>query len=102
MKRHRGIVCLAVSAALSVLGVACGGGSDADRVSESQSQPSVDSLVSRHIEARGGQERLEAIETLSMSGRATTGPGQEASVSREGKPPRRIRTEFTFPGVTSL
>lgn len=102
MKRHRGIVCLAVSVALLVLVVACGAGHEASPESESVSEPSVDSLVSGHIEARGGRERLETIATLSMSGRATTGPGQEASVSREVRPHGRIRTEFTFQGVTSV
>jgi hypothetical protein len=62
----------------------------------------VDSLIARHIEARGGMERLQAIETLRMTGRAVAGPGQEALVTREVRPPNRIRTEFAFQGVTAV
>lgn len=62
----------------------------------------VDSLIARHLEARGGVHRLEAIQTLSMSGRAIAGPGLEALVTREVRPPGRIRTEFAHQGVTAV
>ncbi len=62
----------------------------------------VDALIARHIEARGGMERLEAVKTLSMSGRAIAKPGQEALITREVRPPGRIRTEFTHQGVTAI
>ena len=70
--------------------------------SQTVDSPTVDSLVARHIEARGGAERLETIQTLSMSGRATTGPGREALVSRLVRSPGRIRTEFVAQGVTAV
>ncbi len=62
----------------------------------------LDSLIARHIEARGGKEALESIETLRMSGRAIGGPGREALVTREVLPPGRVRTEFAFQGVTAV
>ena len=62
----------------------------------------LDALIARHIEARGGMERLQSIETLRASGRAKAGPGREALVTREVKPPGRIRTEFAFQGVTAV
>ena len=62
----------------------------------------VDSLIARNREARGGVERLEAIQTLSMTGRAVAGPGREALVTREVLLPGRIRTEFTHQGVTAV
>ena len=62
----------------------------------------LDSLIARHLEARGGVERLEAIRTLRMSGRALAGPGQEALITREVRPPGRIRTEFAVQGVTAV
>jgi len=62
----------------------------------------LDSLIARHVEARGGMQRLEAIQTLRMSGRAIAGPGREALVTREVRPPGRIRTEFAFQGVTAV
>ena len=70
--------------------------------SEALQAQTAESLVALHIEARGGAERLEAIHTLSMSGRATLGPGREALVTRVVKPPGRIRTEFFFQGVTAV
>ena len=87
--------------AVAALLAACGGGERGPAVDD-PGVPTAELLVDRHVEARGGAERLQAIETLSMSGRATTGPGREALVSRQVKPPRRIRTEFTFQGVTSV
>ncbi len=62
----------------------------------------LESLIARHVEARGGIERLEAIQTLRMSGRASAGPGREALVTREVRPPGRVRTEFAFQGVTAV
>lgn len=62
----------------------------------------VDSLIARNRKARGGVERLEAIQTLSMSGRAVARPGMEALVTREVRLPGHIRTEFTHQGVTAI
>ena len=62
----------------------------------------LESLIARHVEARGGMERLEAIQTLRASGRASAGPGREALVMREVRPPGRVRTEFKFQGVTAV
>lgn len=62
----------------------------------------LESLIARHIEARGGLQRLEAIQSLRASGRASAGPGREALITREVRPPGRIRTEFTVQGVTSV
>ena len=47
-------------------------------------------------------ERLEGLRTLRASGRAIAGPGREALITREVKPPGRIRTEFSFQGVTAI
>jgi hypothetical protein len=62
----------------------------------------IDEIVARHMAARGGLERWQAIRSLRMSGRAIAGPGREALVVREIKRPGRIRTEFTFQGITSV
>lgn len=75
------------------LAVACAPTDDAE---------TLDSLIARHVEARGGEERLAAIETVRMSGRAIAGPSQEARVTREVQVPDRIRTEFSHQGVTSV
>jgi hypothetical protein len=92
---------VALLVALSGLVLACAAG-DGGPAPEVVETPTVESLVARHIEARGGKENLQAIETLRMSGRATHGPGREALVSREVRPPGKIRTEFELQGVTSV
>jgi hypothetical protein len=62
----------------------------------------VDEIVARHLEARGGREALAAVRTLRMTGRAIGGPGREAIVRREIARPGRIRTEFVFQGTTGV
>lgn len=66
------------------------------------SAQTLDEVVAGHVAARGGRERLAAIQSLRMSGRATAGPGREALVSREVKRPGRIRTEFVYQGMTAV
>ena len=63
---------------------------------------SIDEIVARHMAARGGSERWQAIRSLRMTGRAFAGPGREALVTREIKRPGRVRTEFTFQGLTGV
>lgn len=62
----------------------------------------LDEIVARHLAARGGVERWQALRSLRMTGRAVAGPGREVLVSRELVRPGRIRTEFTFQGVTDI
>jgi hypothetical protein len=62
----------------------------------------VDEIVSRHVDALGGVDRLRAIRSVRMSGRVTSGGGREALVVRELQRPGRIRTEFTYQGVTGV
>jgi len=62
----------------------------------------LDDIVARHLAARGGAERWQAVRSLRMTGRAVAGPGREVLVSREILRPARIRTEFTSQGVTDV
>lgn len=62
----------------------------------------IDEIVARHLAARGGAERWQAIRSVRMTGRAIAGPGREALVTREIKRPGRVRTEFTFQGITGV
>lgn len=62
----------------------------------------VDEIVARHIQARGGLERIEAVRSIRMSGRANAGPGRDAIVQREIERPGRIRTELTIQGMTGV
>jgi hypothetical protein len=65
--------------------------------------PTVDELVARNVAARGGRERLRAVETLRMTGRLSPGaPAVEAPIRLELKRPDRIRMEITFQGMTAV
>lgn len=62
----------------------------------------LDRIVARHVAARGGLEKIRAIETLRQKGRVIAGPGREALVTREISRPTRTRFEFTMQGVTAV
>jgi outer membrane lipoprotein-sorting protein len=62
----------------------------------------VDEIVARHEKALGGAERLRAIGSVRMKGLVTAGGGGTALVVREVRRPDRVRTEFTYQGVTGV
>jgi hypothetical protein len=61
----------------------------------------VDQVLSRYLQARGGAEKIHAVETLRLTGRMTL-PGVEAPLVLELKRPNRMRTEFVFQGKTGV
>ncbi|HET8645288.1 MAG TPA: outer membrane lipoprotein-sorting protein, partial [Vicinamibacteria bacterium] len=64
--------------------------------------PDLDEIISRHVAARGGMDKLKGVQTVRMSGRMTMGPGIEAPVSVEVKRPRQMRMEMQFQGMTAI
>ena len=86
-----GLVCRGLAAAALIMAVAGPAGAQ-----------TIDEIVARHLAARGGAERWQALRSLRMTGRAIGGPGREALVTREIKRPGRVRTEFTFQGMTGV
>ncbi len=62
----------------------------------------LDEIVARHLQARGGAARIEAVQSLRMTGKARASGGREALVVREIKRPGRVRTEFTVQGLTGV
>lgn len=65
-------------------------------------EETVDGVIARHVAARGGAKKMQAIQSLRMTGRATTGPGKVALVSRQVKRPGRLRMECAFQGMTGV
>ena len=61
----------------------------------------VDDVVARHLAARGGLDRIRAIQSLRMTGRATTNGESPALITREVQRPGRIRIELSYQGVTA-
>jgi len=66
------------------------------------SAQSVDSLVAKYIQATGGLEKMQAIQTLRRSGKFTGGGGFEAVVVQENKRPTSVREEFSLQGMTGI
>ena len=62
----------------------------------------VDEIVARHIEARGGRDKITALQSVRMTGHVRAGGGRQASVVREVSRPGLIRLEFTVDGVTNV
>jgi hypothetical protein len=64
--------------------------------------PTLDDIIARHVAARGGAARIKALQSVRMIGKATTGAGRRALVTREVKRPGRVRMEFAFQGMTGV
>jgi len=62
----------------------------------------VDEVIAKNIEARGGLEKLKSVQSIRMTGKMMMGPGMEAPMSLEIKRPRSLRMEFTFQGMTGV
>jgi outer membrane lipoprotein-sorting protein len=57
-------------------------------------------LVAKNLQARGGVDKIKAINSLKMTGKAYV--GIEAVVSQENKRPDMIRQDFTVQGMTQI
>jgi len=67
------------------------------------SSPSpVDEIVTSNLAARGGQEKIQAIQSLRHTGTATASGGRIARVVREIKRPGLFRLEFSSQGTKSV
>jgi outer membrane lipoprotein-sorting protein len=64
--------------------------------------PTVDQIVAKYIEARGGLDKIRSIKTLREKGRLTSGADRQALVTRELKRPGHTRFEITVQGVTGV
>src|SRR5690349_19793334 len=63
---------------------------------------SVDSLIAKYIQASGGMERVQAIQTLRRTGKYTGGGGHQAVVVQENKRPNSVREEFQIQGMVGV
>jgi outer membrane lipoprotein-sorting protein len=61
----------------------------------------VDELVAKNTEAKGGREKIKAIQTLRTRGRLNQG-SFTAQVGQEQKRPDKLRTTFTVQGMTAI
>jgi len=66
------------------------------------STPSVDDIIASNLAARGGRERIQALNSIRATGTVTGPGGRVAQISREIKRPDLFRLEFSFQGTTSV
>jgi hypothetical protein len=60
----------------------------------------LDEIIAKHLEARGGEEKLKALGSLRATGKMSMGPGMEAPFTFEWLKPNSIRMEITLQGMT--
>src|SRR5690348_2768401 len=62
---------------------------------------SADSIIAKYVAARGGLDRLHAIQTERLTGRFSS-PGGEGADTVELARPGRVRTQITFNGQSFI
>ena len=62
------------------------------------SAQTLDEILAKNLQARGGRERLLAVESLRMSGRIEFAVGMAGPFTLERKRPRSMRAEFSIDG----
>ena len=90
---HSRFVFLAISAAL----IAQVG------FTQDQKAPTLDELVAKNIEAKGGADALRALQSLRLTGKMLVQQGQiELAYNQTKKRPGEVRTEATIQGMTAV
>lgn len=65
--------------------------------------PSADEIVNKHVEARGGLEKIKAIQSLKLTGNAVLGGGQmEAPFTLLTKRPNEMHMEISMQGKSLI
>ena len=66
-------------------------------------QMTVDQLVGKNIEAKGGAEALRALQTVKLTGKMLVNEGQlELGYTQTKKRPGAVRTEMSLQGMTMV
>lgn len=62
----------------------------------------LDEVLAKNFEARGGKDKLKAVQTVRATGRMGMGQGMEAPFVMEFRRPNKFRMEFTLQGMTAV
>lgn len=66
-------------------------------------QMTVDQLVAKNVEAKGGQEALNALQSLKLTGKLIVNQGQlQLGYAETRKRPNEVRTEVSLQGMTAV
>jgi hypothetical protein len=63
---------------------------------------SAEELINRNIQAKGGMDKIRAVNTARMTGRLEGGGGFTAGVGRENQRPNLIRQTLSLQGMTAV
>src|SRR5438552_3939037 len=67
---------------------------------QEQKPPTLDELVAKNIEAKGGADALRALQSLKLTGKMLVQQGQiELAYNQTKKRPGEVRTEATLQGM---
>src|SRR5947208_3427589 len=70
---------------------------------QNENQATVDQLVSKNIEAKGGADALNALQSLRLSGKMLVQQGQlQLAYLQTKERPGEVRTEGTIQGMTQI
>src|SRR6266436_4643060 len=70
---------------------------------QEQKPPTLDELVAKNIEAKGGADALRALQSLKLTGKLIVNEGQlQYAYLQTKKRPGEIRSEFTLQGMTAV
>ncbi len=62
----------------------------------------VDEIIAKNVAARGGLDKVKAVQTMRWTGRVSLGEGIEAPAVLELKRGNKMRLEFTVQGITAV
>jgi hypothetical protein len=70
---------------------------------QDQKAPTLDELVAKNIEAKGGADALRALQSLRLTGKMLVQQGQiQLAYNQTKKRPGEVRTEATIQGMTAV
>ena len=61
-----------------------------------------DELIAKNLQARGGKDKIKAVQSARMTGKMVMGQGMEAPFTMELARPNKVRMEFTIQGMTGV
>lgn len=61
-----------------------------------------DEIINKHLQARGGKDKIKAVQSERMTGKMVMGQGMEAPIVMEMARPNKMRMEFTLQGMTGV
>jgi hypothetical protein len=91
LQAGQGAICMRCTREL-IVGILC--------LTAVASAQTAEELVAKNLQARGGVDKIKAINTLKMTGKAYV--GMDAQVSQENKRADMIRQNFTVQGMTQI